>query len=236
MNYHYQKIIGYVFWIICLVILILGCKYLISKILIKSKLDNPTNTSIQRGLTGSNNETYELVLSSTYTEDDSSVYPINSDTSPVTSWENKGLKRIFNLAPNTRYGLTFNDLTLVFESDDDGSIYINKIKDVLPINCLEYNIITLTVAQGCEDVFDYETGTTDNEWCVWPNGAPQIEVEESTWNCDENIMIKVLLNTITSEANVRPITTKNIEKTARISNGALEITSSYSPGVWGGDE
>ena len=146
------------------------------------------------------------------------VYPINTGLSPVSSWKNKGLKRVFNLLANTRYALTFNDLTLVFKSDDEGQFYMNEEQQALPVNCLPYNAITLTTAQGCND----KDGVFDD--CVWSSsGAPKIEVEETDDSmCTESITMTVLLNTITN-VHVRPLTTENVEYTAIIENGVLDV-------------
>jgi hypothetical protein len=148
------------------------------------------------------------------------AYPINTGLSPVSSWKNKGLKRVFNLLPNTRYELTFNDLALVFKSDDEGQFYMNEEQQALPVNCLPYNIIILSTAQYCND----EDGVFDD--CVWSSsGAPKIEVEETDDSmCTESITMTVLLNAIIDNT-VRPIITENQERTVIIKDGALSVAT-----------
>lgn len=225
--------------LLLLVILILGViLYLIFKK--KSPNENtksPQTLNKQQSLltSTSDNEIYELVQDnnilaiqpdnpSTYGSSPAPspserVYPINTGLSPlssVSSWKNKGLKRVFNLLANTRYALSFNDLSLVFKSDDEGQFYMNEEQQVLPVNCLPYNVITLTTAQYCND----EDGVFDD--CVWSSsGAPEIEVEETDDSmCTESITMTVLLNAIIDNT-VRPAITENQERTVIIKDGAL---------------
>ena len=46
------------------------------------------------------------------------------------------LYKISNLAKNTRYNITFNDLLTIFLTNEKGELYFNNKKEPLPIQCL----------------------------------------------------------------------------------------------------
>lgn len=52
------------------------------------------------------------------------------------------LYKISNLAKNTRYNLSFNDLLTIFRTDENGDLFFNMKKDPLPMQCLS-NVITI---------------------------------------------------------------------------------------------
>ena len=52
------------------------------------------------------------------------------------------LYKISNLAKNTKYNLSFNDLLSIFRSDENGELYFNIKKDPLPMQCLS-NVKTI---------------------------------------------------------------------------------------------
>lgn len=60
--------------------------------------------------------------------------PIQKDTN---------LDYIYNLKANTLYKLLFNDLTLNFLTDNNGTLYINNKKQPLPIGCIPYNTVNI---------------------------------------------------------------------------------------------
>lgn len=60
--------------------------------------------------------------------------PIQKDTN---------LDYIYNLKANTLYKLLFNDLTLNFLTDNNGTLYINNKKQPLPIGCIPYNTVKI---------------------------------------------------------------------------------------------
>ena len=55
-----------------------------------------------------------------------------------------GLDSISNLSSNVIYKVDFNDLSLHFYSDSNGTIYFNSEHDPLPIECLPNNTISLS--------------------------------------------------------------------------------------------
>lgn len=52
------------------------------------------------------------------------------------------LYKISNLAKNTRYNLSFNDLLTIFRTDENGDLFFNMKKDPLPMQCLS-NVSTI---------------------------------------------------------------------------------------------
>jgi|LakMenE18May11ns_1017448.scaffolds.fasta_scaffold9908779_2 hypothetical protein len=56
------------------------------------------------------------------------------------------LYKISNLAPNTRYHLSFSDLVTLFLSDKNGELYFNNNKEPLPMQCIPYVVTLLTKA------------------------------------------------------------------------------------------
>lgn len=48
------------------------------------------------------------------------------------------LYKISNLAKNTMYNLTFNDLLTIFLTNQKGELYFNNNQDFLPMQCIPY--------------------------------------------------------------------------------------------------
>jgi hypothetical protein len=46
------------------------------------------------------------------------------------------LYKISNLAPNTKYNISFNDLLTIFLTNQNGELYFNNKKEPLPMQCL----------------------------------------------------------------------------------------------------
>ena len=118
--------------------------------------------------------------------------PIQKDTN---------LDYIYNLKANTLYKLLFNDLTLNFLTDNNGTLYINNKKQPLPIGCIPYNTVKI---EGMDETYFIN--------------IPKIKYSTSNMNFPcPSLLMEVDLVEI--KPNTR--TYNKITRTVKIENGIL---------------